>query len=712
MPTYALEQSFNGSIAVERDNYDPNKLNLLGQHLNVYNLGSGDTDKFLSTKLTKTIRFSEITGITTSAIHVLEYGNTHYLFVSIQGTAAATRQFAVYTYNKITEEVGGGGLNTITFPTTTVHTTRGIRPTLRSYTTGTVGVSGTAVTGSDTSWQSDGMCVGSRIGFGSTNPFEITTWYEISAVGSNTSITLNGDAGTIGAGTAYVIEDLRMAVVTTNATVVNGGMFLIKGLRLDGLTGGLVIPAATTVDNIRAVYKLNDAATSTHNIASGVVSGEFTDWQTEYMHGLNNNSTTTLSFYKYNIRAALSPTTGVATLTGSDIIVTGVQAVSGGTLIAFNNGRYCTPAHGPGANQPGIYVTCTNRILRADPVDITNGSTSFFKDQMIEAPPGGTTNLPATVGFNNGDYSDLLDKFIISAYTAPNGRIYVTDYKTDGSQMDNAMCLVWNSYDALSSTNVPFPKLQGQAPLIWAEDGILYIINAGASPTGQAYIYPGFGAHWTFTVETNNLAILPKITLNGLPSRLNKVYVSDVDYISAVGGNDKSLEPVKIYYRSMGIDDNSGEWNLVPVSGSLRSIEPVNEIQFAIAFRTMGDICIPARIMSLALVYESDDALPDEYQWNLGDSNTIDGTFAFIQINAFNEWPLTHTIKIYRSDNNTLALEQNSDGTTFGIFEYYDGSTWVAGLGSNTPGSRRRFRPTSSLPGGVNLYAILSVANS
>jgi len=712
MPTYAIEQSFNGSIDVETNTYDPDKINLLGDHLKVYNLGSSETDKFLSTKMTKVIRFSEISAVTVSAIHVIGYGNLHYIFISTQGTAAAIRQFSVYTYNKVTEEVGGGGLNTITFPTTTAHTTRGIRPSLKFYTTGTVGVSGTSVTGNGTSWLTDGMCVGNRIGFGSTNSANITTWYEIAAVGSNTGITLTGDAGTISSGTPYVIEDLRMAVVTTNATLANGGMFLIKGLRLDGLAGGLVIPAATTVDNIRAVYKLNDDATSTHNIASGVVSGEFVDWQTEYMYGLNNNTTTTLSFYKYNIRASLSPTAGVATLSGSsNIVVTGTQAVSGGTLILFNNGRYCTPLHGSGANIPGIYVTCTNRIMRADPADITAGSTSFFKDSMIESVPGGISNMPLTSGFAQIDYSTVLDKFVISAFVTNNGRLYITDYKSDGAQVDNSMGLLWNLFDSSSSTNVPFPKLQAQAPYVWAEDGILYMVNAGASPAGQGYIYPALAAHWTFTNETGNLAILPRITLNGLPSRLNKVYLSKIDYLTAPGEGDRTLEPVKIYYRSTGIEDNTGEWNLVPVSGNLKSIEPVNEIQFAIAFRTVGDICIPARILSLGMVYESDDALPEQYQWNLGDSNTIDGTFGFIQINAFNEWPLVHTIKIYRSDNNTLALEQDSDSSTFGIFEYYNGSTWVSGIGSNTVGTRRRFRPTSSLPGGVNLYAILSVSS-
>jgi hypothetical protein len=710
MPKYAIEQTFNGSIPVERSSYNPNKLNLLGKHLNVYDLGPNDEDKFLSPKLTKVIRFSDITAPTVQNIHVLSYGEKmHYIFLGIQPTASVIRQFAVYTYNKETEEIGGGGLNTITFPTTTNHTLRGIRPSLMFYTKGTVSVNGDTVTGAGTEWVTDRMCVGSRIGFGSENSEEITAWYEIQSIDSETQITLNSFAGSLDPNTPYVIEDLRMGVVTTNATIANGGMFLVKGLRLDGLSGGLVIPAATTVDNIRACYHLIDATVNTFTISCGIASGEFVSWQEEYMYGLNRTTTTAMRFYKVNIRAPLSLTSGAATLSTDNMIVTSDQTVSGGTIQITNNGRYAVANHGPGVNIPSIYVCCTNRMMRAEVSDITSGSSSFFKDQMIEATPGGILNLPLTNNLLFADYSPTLDKFILSAYTAPNGRVYITDYKTDGAQMDISMGLVWNSFDAVSSSNIPFPKLLAQAPLIWAEEGILYLFNNGATPGGQGYVYPAFAAHWSFTEESNNLAILPKITLTGIPTRFNRVYVNDIPFLEAGNENDKTLEPYEIYYRTEGIEDNSGQWTVVPSAKNMRTIEPTNEIQFGLAFRTMGDICIPGRVTSLALVYEAADALPDEYQWNLGDSSIIDGTFGFTQVNLFNEWPLVHTIRIFRADNNTLALEQTSETITFGEFEYWNGSIWISGLGPNTVGLRRRFRPTSSLPGGVDLYAILTV---
>jgi hypothetical protein len=45
-----------------------------------------------------------------------------------------------------------------------------------------------SITGSGTTWEDDRICIGSRIGFGSTDPTQIATWYYINAINSNTSL--------------------------------------------------------------------------------------------------------------------------------------------------------------------------------------------------------------------------------------------------------------------------------------------------------------------------------------------------------------------------------------------------------------------------------------------------------------------------------------------------------------------------------------------
>jgi hypothetical protein len=711
MPKYAREILFNGSIdTVSTENYDSSKITV-GPHIAQYNLGSSPEDKYIGPKQLKLIRQFDLFAAASACFHVFKYGRKHIMLVGSAATAAATRIVYTHIYDLDTEEVTSGGALTLTLPTTTAHTLRGIRGVMKFYTTGTVGVSGTTVTGSGTSWQASRLCAGSRIGFGSTNSSEITTWYEIASINSDSSITLLQSAGTIATSTPYVIEDLRVAVTTTNATLLNGGFFLAKGLRIESLTGGAIVPAATTVDNIRAVYRLADAATVTHTIANGLMNGEDVSWTEDYLYSGNSTTTTALRVFKYNIRAALtSLSAGTHVLDPADCISTGSQTVSGGTLAIANNGRFATVNHGVAKDIPSLYFATTNRVIRAATSNIVQDASAFTDDQMIESPYGGTSNYTLTAGIGGIEYAPFSDKILMSAFVANNAKIYVSDYRTDGSQFDGQLLTVTQQFDAISSTGPIFPKIHSIAPQLYAEDGVLYIVNPIAvSLGGSIYIYPAYAAHWAIADKTGNRAILPKISLTGTPKRFNRVYLGKVDWVSTLPELLKQTEPVRVVYRTEGIDDNSGSWILIPQSGTISGIEPTTEIQFALEFHTWGDICIPSRVTSFSMIYEADDSLPDEYQWNLGDSNISDGTFGFTQVAAFTSWPTVHTMKIYRSDNNTIALEQTSESTTLGVFEYWDGSEWTAGLGDNLTGSRRRFRPTSSLPGGLDLYGILTV---
>ena len=97
-------------------------------------------------------------------------------------------------------------------------------------TVGTVTVSGTAVTGNGTNFQTS--MIGMAIGFGSTNPARVTTWYSISARASTIGITLGSSAGTIAAGTAYVIvsnvPSMYPHAITYSTTI--DWIFLIENL--------------------------------------------------------------------------------------------------------------------------------------------------------------------------------------------------------------------------------------------------------------------------------------------------------------------------------------------------------------------------------------------------------------------------------------------------------------------------------------------------
>jgi hypothetical protein len=247
-------------------------------------------------------------------------------------------------------------------------------------------------------------------------------------------------------------------------------------------------------------------------------------------------------------------------------------------------------------------------------------------------------------------------------------------------------------------------------PFIWIESGWLFFVFAQAATANlnAMTVYP-LAADKDFEEEAPNRIICPKIDLGATPANFYRVLVNEA---TNIGSFNMGVSPdmYELHYRTGGIDDNSGAWTVVPQTGDLSGVSVSDSIQFSFVFRTLGVILLPARILSLALIYETDDGLPSQYRWNFADFNNTTATFAWVQSALFGGSLTVHTIEIYRADTNALVLTQDSSDTTNGTFEYWNGSAWVAGLGTDTLGTRRRFVPTASLPGSVNLYARIIVA--
>lgn len=708
----AVEQVFNGSLAQQAIGaaYDATTINR-GKHTGQFNLGAGQLDKFVGPAPLGVANFGESPLAMPSAfVHPVKINDDlFWIFGSDAATAAATRRVQLWTWVPSTNTYTFVGFIVLTFPTTGNVTTRGLRAILENYTTGTVGVSGTAVTGSGTDFTT--QCVGSRIGFGSTDPNAITTWYSITAIGSATGLTLGSSAGTISAGTPYVIQDLMIVHANTNATTTNGGLFVAKGLRFEDFApAGNTIPAATTVDKIKAVYWLRDAATVTNTVIGGCALGDRTSWSEQYVYACDGAGTV-LKLFRYNIRAALTPSAGAFTLTGSDMVVTGSQAVTG-NISQANNGRVATLAHGAGSGVPSLYLFTASRILRVPLSAVVAGSTTFVADSMSEVPPGSTNTNLSTAGFTSLDVAGSLDKLVITG-GASLGAIYVTDYYTGGQQIDRrAGSLTTQTPSSLRDTDSPIfvHSVGSNVPFVWVEDGwLFYVYTQAATATINALTAYPLAADWEFQADVPNRIICPKIQLGATPAKLYRVLINCVENI---GDSTMGVAPdaYRLKVRTSGIDDNSGAWTDVPPDGDLSGLGTPSSVQFAFEFRTAGVIMLPARILSLALLYETADALPSQYRWNFGDFNAGNGTFAWVQVALFGATPGVHTINVYRADTDALVLTQASSGTTNGTFEYWNGSAWDSGIGSDTVGRRRRFVPTASLPSGVDLYATITVA--
>jgi len=628
-----------------------------------------------------------------------------WIFLAEGSAAAATRRLMLYEFNRSTDAFTWKGYITLTFPTATNHTIRGFAMTYDIYTTGTVSVSGTAVTGSGTTWSTDRMAVGSRIGFGSTDPNQIVTWYEISAIGSDTSITLTGSAGTIAANSVYCIEDLRAVVSTTNATTTNGGLFVAKGLKYENFTsGGTTISAASTTDNIRAVYWLADASTVTNTVACGNAIDDKESWQTQYVYCID--TTATPKVYKYNTRAALSGLSSGKS-TSAFVLVTGTQTVAG-TTSQQNNGEIIAANHGPGNGTKCLYFATTTRIYRAKISEILNGSTVWIADCMVEIPPGSTNTFGATSALGYIEHLDFIDDFVIYSTGATSFRSYITDYNiyigawesmlgVDSKQLDQSTA---------DANATPHPSIGVSQLISWNEEGISYVLRQNSSSTlNQLYAVP-LSACYTHTWQSGReqYVITPALpTPNG--AVLYRAYINSLCY-HGTDAFTKVSEPIKIWYRISGIADDSGGWRLLPDDGTLTGVETGTDIQFRIAFKVIGMYQLPSKVYSIGIVYETDTDIPSHLQWNMGDSSTTNGTIGFIQKGTYGSVPNLQ-ISYYRTDNDALVLTQASTGSTYGTFEYWNGSSWAAGLGTDTNGIRRRFVPSTGILTGVNVYCKL-----
>jgi len=639
-------------------------------------------------------------------------GDVDWVFFTDNVSANITRRIVMYEYYKKTGVLAWKGFVTLTYPSATNHNIRGFNVTYDVYIKGSVGVTGTAVTGVGSTWTTDKICIGSRIGFGSTDPTQITRWYEISAVGSNTGITLTVAVdATISTGAAYCIEELRIITTTTNATPANGGLFVTKGLRPElFITSGTTIASATTIDNTRAVMWLADASTVTNTTACGSAIEDKTTFSSQFIYVIDGTSSPKV--YKYNCRASLTLASGKDTTTLN--LTTGIQAVTG-TVSQLGNGRIVTASHGAGSGVSSLYYVTTTRVQRAAVSNITNTNTTWNSDSMTEVPPGGVNTYAASAVMNTIDYVPGIDRFVILTPGISSYRHYVTQYQTGGSNFDSIFGIDARNFDqtlAYPDISPPFPSSSAQSNTALSSYSLYnttYIVKINTGLNLNNIYTTSFGSDYTFAqISGNDQSIItPSMATTGCVL-FNRVSVNSLKNYGSNQYNHLPAEPYKIWYRTSGISDNSGGWTVVPDGGNLTTVTAANAIQFRIKFKTIGNSGLTTRTYSVAVMYEDSSDLPSHLKWNLDDTDNNGGTVGFVQMSYYGSVPNLQ-VDYYRSDTDANVLSQASTGTTNGAFEYWDGSSWTTGLNTDTPGLRRRFRVIGSLPTGVNVYARIKV---
>ncbi len=715
MSLRAIEQLATGSTAVYPAGYDSTKWNL-GPQIKQYT-GAAAYDNFIGPTRPALARpADESTGIAAVHIDSIQWSDTIDWVFGVETTTGATKRITAYSYDRSTSAYSWKGFVTFSV-TNATNVQRGFRMCYYTHTTGTVEVSGTGVTGTSTQFTTQGIGVGARIGFGTTDPTAVTTWYVISAIGSDTSITLSLSAGTIASGTSYVIEELRPVIVTTNTTATNGGLFIAKGVNWNDFisTGTTIAASASTANNLKLTYWLADAGTVTNTVAGGItVDGNkqlnFSS-ATHYAYVLNG--TTSVTIYKYNLRAANSIASGKMTLSGSNIVVTGAQAVTG-TTSQTNNGIICTASHGPGSGVKSLYFVTTTRIYRAAESNITAGNVTWQSDNRVEVPPGGGTVQVASGALAFINYSNASDKFYVMTTGATAFRMYLTAYPTtSGNEFEyifgNSFVQLDNA--AADSDSVPLPYDTRNAALsIETSNGIAHTMRVGSASSGTTGLHAlSIVSHWDMTSSTNSVAISPEISTTN-NAKFTRLYVNAVKDVGS-GAFVTPLMSHRVYYRTAGISDNSGSWTLIDESGDLTSITGASSIQYKIEFQTLGNVFgIPARIISLSTLYE-DLTTDSHYQPSVAQSSTADKRFAWRFSTAFGSTVPTMRIRLYDAVSGGSLLDDTTVAAASGTWEKSTdgGSNWTAynttDKGNDT--TYIRYTPTS-LGDNIKVRALLT----
>lgn len=696
------------------DTYDPDKLGL--GKLMIQKSGVAPTDNYAGPFPVQVMRPMEASvAIPYAFPWAMQWSYSassrkDWIFAADIATAATTRRLGMWEYDRISGTPTYRGFLTITFPgTSEAKTIRALRMSYETYSTGTVAVSGTAVTGSGTAWLTNRCCVGNRIGFGSTDPTQITTWYDISAMASDTGITLSSTAGTISAGTPYVIEDLRAYLCVTSVTTSLGGLYVIKGLNPAHFTGaGGTVPAATTVDNIKASYFLKDATTGTATVGFGLAFEDTISKTSRMMWQLHTLANPIMQ--KYDVYAALTLTAGAAT--NALVLITGAGGAVTGTTSQVNNGRIANAAHGPGSGLNCIYFTTTSRIYRTNDVStITAGSTSWVADNMTEVPPGGANTFALGAAMQSIEYTSVIDRFLVMTTGAAGVRSYLTQYRTDGGQMDRILFADYKQIDqgAADSSTTPTPSQLAATFTTWIEGGMMYAFRFGTTAIlNQFYCIP-IGADWEYIATSGARLVLPRIPTPDAKEYVH-AFANAVQIVGGATGKNLGLqpEPFRLQFRTGGIDDNSGGWTPMDDSNELSGVAGADYIQFRVEFR-MGNLLIPARILNVGVLYE-DDGMSDYWQGsgNIG-TDLVSKRFGFRHAVAYGSAVPRLEIELFDAESGS-SLGSDDSTTQAWTWEKSTnaGGAWGSYNSTDRANSDTYIRVTpSSLADNIKVRAVL-----
>lgn len=654
--------------------YSPDAWNL-GCGL-VKNLGTSSTTRYIAPYFDVIRPLEESTGFAVAAVFSYRKDSTSDYIWGVENStgAANTRRVMMWTLNRKTGNRSWNGFITLTLATSTAHTVRDFKVDVKDETSGTVSCSGASVIGSSTLFNTNNVAIGARIGFGSTDPTDISTWYRVTSKISDSSMLVSPNPGTIGSG-PYICQEYRPIYVATNATALNGGVHLAKGVSIEDYSvTGTTIALATSADNSKGVYWLKTAATQTNLATAGAVCDFETATPTSLdTYVLDATSAGNYKVFKYNLRATLASVAGGISLNAFSLD-TGLQGVTG-TISQNYNCSIATAQHGTGSGVKSMYFVTTSRIYRAALSNITSGAVNWSSDVITEVPTGGITTYAATATLTSIEYISDMDAFLVSTTGLYN---YLTKYVASGTELD----LVWGK----STSSLEQSTKAAGLPYTFNTGGLAFSMNdssgsnivylaKNSTTAGIGVIYAlAVGCHWDYSPNAGVL-ISPEIPT----PNVSKYYRAHPLAVNFVGTQPlgKQTEPFELYARTQNIQtDSTSSWTLLDQSYDLSAFSAAPSIQYKVAYKVLGDTCIPTRILGVETTYE-DLTTDSHYATSVGKSSLANKIFAFWFKTAFGYTVPNLRISLYNADTAGLLLTDTATAQANGVFQKTtDGTAW------------------------------------
>jgi hypothetical protein len=287
----------------------------------------------------------------------------------------------------------------------------------------------------------------------------------------------------------------------------------------------------------------------------------------------------------------------------------------------------------------------------------------------------------------------------------------VTQYNALGNQLERQVLTAVGSVNKTTTDpNQPLMfHINDTRPNYSISTDMMYVVTGtGTSGTYIMFNVP-IGADYKTATTTKQWMSFPVINTanalayyNVMPKTPNFIGPDNIGY---------RPERVKLYYRTTGINDDSGTWLDVPENGDLSGITLATEIQFALAWDVLGLLGVVNRVYGLVFTYE-DGSQDTRYQPSVAESDIANNIFAWRQVQAWGSNIPELRIRLYNDDTNFLITDDDTTAQSAGTFEYSsnNGSTWNAwNATQDTIGNYIRYTATS-LPANTRIRALLTLS--